>query len=269
MFKIKIVHAPNEWLMDFNFSEEYLSKIDGDIFTWWQRYPDVIPRYQYPMIWDNMAVCEFESYDDWWRKVGKKTRNIIRKAAKRGVEVKVVRPDRDFFIGVTRIYNETPIRQGKYFRHYGSTLRDVLEKYKQWLDENNVYIGAYWQNELIGFVHLISTDKYWLMSQILSYIKHRDKAPNYALISEAVRYCSKTSIKRIVYEKMPAGSLGRFKVNVGFEKKLVPRYFVPLSRKGNIFIMLRLHNLLYTLGERTPDSLKPILRPIWKSAFKW
>jgi len=264
MFKFKIVHAPNEWLEDFNFSEEYLARVDGDVFTWWQRYPDVVPRYRYPMVWDNMAVCEFESFDDWWRKVGKKTRNTVRKAEKSGVEVKVVRPDKNFFMGVTRIYNETPVRQGKYFRHYGSTLEDVLKKFSPWLDEKNVYIGAYWNGELIGFIHLIRTDKYWLMSQILSYMKHKDKAPNYALFAEAVRYCSETSIKRIVYHKMSKGDLGRFKRNLGFEAKLVPRYFVPLSVKGQLFIRLRLYKLLYVYAERIPVKLKPLLRPFRK-----
>lgn len=267
MLKVRVIRAPNEWLEDFNFSEEYLARVDGDVFTWWQRYPDVIPRYRYPMVWDNMAVCEFESFDDWWRKVGKKTRNTVRKAEKRGVEVRVVKPDRDFFLGVTRIYNETPIRQGKYFRHYGVTFREVLEGYKRWLDERNVYIGAYWRGELIGFVHLVMTDKYWLMNQILSYVRHRDKAPNYALVAEAVRYCSSTPLKRIVYGRMQSGDLGRFKMNVGFEKKLVPRYFIPLSRKGQLFIKLRLYKLPYVLLDSTPESLKPVIRPLSKLIF--
>jgi len=269
IFKFKIVHAPNEWLMDFDFSkmQDYLSKVNGDVFTWWQRYPDVIPRYRFPMVWDNMAVCEFESYEDWWRNVGKKTRNMVRKAIKSGVKVEVVKPNIDFFEGVTRIYNETPIRQGKYFKHYGSSLEDVLRKFRDWLDEKNVYIGAYWQGELVGFVHLILTDKYCLLSQILSYLKHRDKAVNYALISEAVRYCSNTPTKRIVYYKMERGSLGIFKKNVGFKKRFVPRYFIPLSRKGQIFIKLNLYKLPYTYSENIPNMLKQVFRPLWKAIF--
>jgi len=260
----KIVHAPNEWVTDFNFTEKYLTRLEGDIFTWWQRYPDVSPHYQYPMIWDNMAVCEFNSYDDWWRKIGKKTRNMVRKAKKNRVKVKIVAPDVNFFQGVMCIYNETPIRQGKYFKHYGKPLEYVIEKFKPWLDERNVYIGAYWKNELIGFVHLIKTDKYWLMSQILSYIKHRDKAPNNILISEAVWHCSQTSVKRIVYGRMSTGGLGKFKINNGFERKLVPRYYVPLSGKGKIFINLRLYKLQNTLRTNLPEYLKPIFRPAWR-----
>jgi len=39
-----------------------------DIFSFMQRLPDTSPLYRYPMEWDNFAVLEVRSFQDWWNK---------------------------------------------------------------------------------------------------------------------------------------------------------------------------------------------------------
>jgi len=255
---LTVSHPRDEWLRDFVPTLEAIKLQNVDIFTFWQRFPDVTPHYDYRMEWDNVAVLEVKSFEDWWERVGKKTRNMVRKAEKSGVKVRIVEPNNEFFDGVTRIFNEKPIRQGKRFPHYGKTLIDVKKGYANCLDQTqNTFIGAYHESELIGFIHLIHTDKYSIMSNILCFEKHLDKAPMNALIAKAVKICSEMGVKYLIYEKMGGGSLGEFKRHNGFVKRLVPRYYIPLTLKGKVGLALNLHHGWRGL---IPERLKPTLR---------
>ena len=99
-------------------------KTHVDLFTFIQRLSDTSPRYEYPMEWDNMAAIRVSSYDHWLtQQLDFKARNMVRKAEKNGVVVKEVPYDEEFVQGVCAIYNESPVRQGKKFWHYGKTLR--------------------------------------------------------------------------------------------------------------------------------------------------
>ena len=94
-----------------------------DLFTFIQRLSDTLPKYNYPMEWDNMATLRVSSFDDWiTRQVNNKVRNMIRKAAKNGVVVREVPFDDDLSRSIHAIYNESPIRQGKRFWHDGKDL---------------------------------------------------------------------------------------------------------------------------------------------------
>src|ERR1700683_1926142 len=94
-----------------------------DLFTFVQRLSDTSPRYRYPMEWDNMAVLPISSYDNWMKhQIDFKVRNKVRKAEKSGVAVREVPFDDIFVRGVSAIYNEAPVRQGKRFWHYGKDL---------------------------------------------------------------------------------------------------------------------------------------------------
>lgn len=231
----------DEWLHDFKLDKNLVS---GDIFTFWQRFPDTEPHYTFRMEWDNVAVLEIKTFEHWWNnQIDKKTRNMVRKSQRMGVLVRRVDPSEDFFAGVTKIYNETPIRQGRPFKHYGKTLSEVKEKFAEWLNsETNTYLGAYLNAELVGFVHLIHTDKYTLMSQILSLVRHWDKAVNNALIAKSVEVCAEKGVRYLLYGKMGSNGLDTFKRSNGFVEVKVPRYYIPLTLKGRIALALRLHH---------------------------
>ena len=76
--------------------------------------------------------------------------------------------------------------------------------------------------------------RFGLTGQIISSIKHRDKGTNNALIAKAVEVCEKAGLEHLVYLFWSEDSLSEFKRRCGFERTLVPRYFVPLTSKGRL-----------------------------------
>jgi hypothetical protein len=99
--------------------------------------------------------------------------------------------------------------------------------------------------------------RYVLPAQILSKTQHRDKATNNVLIAKAVEICDKKNIPYFVYFSWGEGDFAEFKRRNGFQKILLPRYYVPLTVKGEIILGLRFHRgLVGILPERLIVSLK-------------
>lgn len=259
---LRIVRIQEEWYEDID-DPGYLlkrlrdSKVRADIFTFWQRLPEIKPKFDYYMEWDSIAALPIKTFDYWWEKqIDAKTRNIVRKAEKKGVETRISSFDDNFVKGMTEIFNETRIRQGKPFWHYGKDFETVKKEFSRFLFREDL-IGAYFKNELIGFVMLAHAGRYALTSQIISKIQHRDKSPNNALIAKAVRICAEKSVPYLVYARWVGGTLGTFKKNNGFQKIDLPRFYVPLTRKGSVILHLRLHK---HPKERLPEWIKEPLR---------
>lgn len=211
---------------------------------------------------DNIALLQVTSYEDWWKNIGKKTRNMIRKAEKSGIKTEVVEPSEKLAEGIWKIYNETPIRQERGFPHYGTPLevvvRDVLSS------KNCTYIGAYFQEELAGFIQLVHGDNIAIISQILSLQKHWDKAVNNALIAKTVEVCAHKQIKWIMYGRMGNHpTLDKFKQNNGWTQFPLTRYYIPLTKKGKIATKLGLHR---EVKDVLPQSIKYPLIPIYNWA---
>jgi len=260
---LRVAQPADEWLRDFRPTQEAVNASNADIFTFWQRFPDVTPHYDYQMEWDNVAVLYVNGFDEWRRRVGKKTRNMVRKAERSGVCVRTVRPDDEFFRGWYNIYNEKPIRQGRPFPQYGKTFAEFIaqRESRSELDEGkNTFIGAYYNGELIGFLRLLHTDRYTLVASLLCFDKHRDKAPMNALISKAVQVCAEKHVRYLNYERMVPWSLGDFKRHNGFIKCLVPRYYIPRTFKGRFALAMNLHhgwtNLLPVRGQLALRTLR-------------
>jgi hypothetical protein len=258
----------DEWYEDVENPEVLIrtlqhSRPRADIFTFWQRLPDTAPRYPYRIEWNSIAALPLTSFEDWWkRQLSPKTRNLIRKSAKMGLDVKSADFDEDFIQGITDIFNETPIRQDKRFWHYGKHFETVKREFSRNLYREDLF-GAYHQNTLVGFMFLGYASRYALIGQILSKIAHRDKAPNNALVAKAVAACASKGIPYLVYATWSEGSLGLFKRNCGFERIDLPRYYVPLTLRGKILLTLRLHR---GLSGAIPQRVKR-----WLVAFrrKW
>src|SRR5437667_10591558 len=116
-----------------------------------QRKPDTSPKYRYPMVWDNLAVLPVTTYDHWWtRQVNDKTRNMVRRAHKKGVTLRELSFDDELLRGIWTIYNECAIRRGKPFAHYGKDLDTVGAEAGTFLDRST-FIGAFLEEKLIGF----------------------------------------------------------------------------------------------------------------------
>jgi hypothetical protein len=118
-----------------------------DIFTFWQRVPDTEPRYDYYTERESLAVLPIKSFDHWWTKQAKgATRNMVRKSQKMGVEVREAPYGDGFILGMTDTFNESPVRQGRRFWHYGKDFQTIKRQFARYLFREDL-IGAYYQNE--------------------------------------------------------------------------------------------------------------------------
>lgn len=236
-----------------------------DLFTFTQQLPETSPRYMYPMEWDNFAAIRVTSFDDWWKELRPEARNRARQAEKKGVVLREV-PFSDTLVrGIWHIYNESPVRQGRRFPHYGKDLNTVYREEATFLD-SSVFIGAFLDEELIGFVKLTGdeTNTQANLMNILSLLKHRDKAPTNALIAHSVRACANRGISYLVYQSFSYGNkqwdgIMKFKEVNGFRQIDVPRYYVPLTPIGWCALRLGLHRRFV---DRLPESVAASLRTL-------
>jgi hypothetical protein len=260
----KIANDTQEYVKDIMPLEDFIEKLTErgvDIFTFIERkWCNVISNPPYlRKTEDNIALLQVASYEEWWKNVGKKTRNMVRKAEKSGLKTEVVEPTEKLAEGIWKIYNETPIRQGRAFPHYGNSLQIV--KRSVLLTQGQTFIGAFFQDELAGFIELVHGNKTAVISQILSLQKHWDKAVNNALISKAVEFCINKKITWIMYGRMGNHpSLDKFKQSNCFSKFPITRYYVPTTRKGRIAVKMGLHR---EVKDVLPEPLKYALIPVY------
>ena len=241
-----------------------------DLFSFMQKLPERSPKYNYPMEWDNLAALRVSTFDTWWtQQIDGKTRNMVRKAEKKGITLREVPFDESLVRGIWQIYNESSIRQGKPFPHYGKDIDTVHKEEATFLDRST-FIGAFLGDNLVGFIKLVTDEtrtQAGLMN-IVSMIQHRDKAPTNALIAEAVRFCAARSIPYLVYSNFSYGkkerdSLSDFKRNNGFQQILLPRYYVPLTWAGSLAFRFGLHR---RFADRLPEPIIAKfreLRAVW------
>ncbi len=232
-----------------------------DIFTFIQSIQDTEIKYDNTIEMDNLAAIPITTYENWWDKqIKDKTRNLVRRAKKNDVIVKQVALDDDLIRGIQRIFNETPFRQGRPYPHYGKDFNRIKEEISTF-KSNSDFIGAYFENELIGFIKIVYNERCASLMQILSMIKHRDKAPTNALLAKAVELSADNNIEFLIYRKFIYGKKGvdeltEFKINNGFQRFDVPRYYIALTLKGKIALFLKLHK---NIVELLPLSIYSIL----------
>jgi hypothetical protein len=246
-------------------------RVKADLFTFIQRPPETVPRYAFPLEWDNMAVLPVSDFPHWWtRQINDKTRNLVRKAEKKGVIVKQVPFDDVLLKGIEDIFNETPVRQGRQFWHYGKDADTIRRENEEFADQSE-YFAAFHEGRIIGFMRLVHDDRLTNIMYILSMISHREKAPNNALIAHAVKRCAETGRPNIVYAKYVYGKKGEdkltdFKKHNGFQKVDIPRYYVPLTFKGRMALQFRLHHGVQAVIPQRLYTRLVALRNSWYGA---
>jgi hypothetical protein len=183
---------------------------------------------------------------------------MVRRAEKNGVNVAVVLPDEKLAEGIWKIYDEIPIRQGRAFPHYGEPLQTVAGN--MFKAKNSTFIGAFLQDQLVGFIQIIHGDDVAIISQILSMQKHWDKALNNALLAKAVEVCASNGTRWLMYGRIGNHpSLDKFKESNGFVKFPIKRYYVPITSKGQLAVKLGLHR---EFKDALPQPLKRPLIPV-------
>lgn len=265
---IKTAALRNEWQQDLKDPETVIRELKAssariDLLRFWQRIPESDPKYNYYHEWRHVAAIPITDYRTWWEElVNSNTRRLIRKSEKRGVTATQVELDDKLIQGITDMFNEHPVRRGKPFWHYGKGFEAV--KKDMLLDLNEaIFIGAYDDNELIGFIKLVMADRYAMITLILDKMAHRDKAPMNTMIASAVRICVERRLPFLTYTLWRSGGHAYFQERNGFQRIAVPEYYVPLTMRGKIALRLGLHKGLKGF---IPESVKAkllILRAQW------
>jgi hypothetical protein len=243
-------------------------KLNADIFTFAQKLPNTKPKYDYPMEWDNVAAIPTTDYSYWWEhRIPQVSRKNVRRAGRRGVVVREVQFSDQLLQGIVEINNETPVRQGRPFWHYGKSF-DVVKKDYSTLLDRSYFIGAYYDDKLIGFIKMVYMGEIAGILQILCMNKHYDKRPANALIARAVEICCAKGLKHLIYGQYIYGKrtdspLTEFKHRNGFEQVLLPRYYIPLTAKGKLAIKFGLHRGLKQMLPETVLDVARRLRSRW------
>ena len=251
LLKVAVVHdeelAEGELITDLASFMERLkgSGLGADILTFAQKLHEPEPRYKFYFEWDNLAVIPVNTYSNWLEKqVDTGVRRAIKKSVKEGISVRQVEFDAAFVEGIVKINNESPIRQGRPFWHYQKSFESMWEENSTYA-ERNVFLGAYLQGELIGYMRITLVDTTASIIQILSMMKHYDKRPANALVAKAVEVCAERGFHHLTYCNYTynevENSLTEFKRRSGFEKVLVPRYYIPLTSKGKLALKFGFH----------------------------
>jgi len=264
----RIARLDQEWFADVEDPEMLLESMSKekpvpDILTFWQRLPETKPKYSYRMESCPIAALPITTYSNWWDKqLDSSARNKVRKAHNKGVVIRLTDFDDKLVQGITSIFNETPTRQGRHFLHYGKDSETVKRQFSRFLFREEIF-GAYLGEELLGFIMLANAGRYAVLGQIISKIGRRDLAPTNALLAKAVERCAEKGIPYLTYAFWLDNGLGDFKRSNGFQKFDLPRYFVPLTRKGNLALNLGLHRgWTAALPEGIKNPLKK-MRKFW------
>ncbi len=264
---IRIARDFREYEKSVKPTDDLIFKLDSrdmDIFTFVERKwccPIANPPSPWSRTDDNIGLLEIKDCESWWSVIGKKTRNMVRKAEKSGVNVTVVDPSDKLAQGIWKIYNETPIRQDRAFSHYGESLETVTGN--MYAAKTSTFIAANIGDELVGFIQILYGDDIAIVSNILTMLKHWDKSVNNAMIAKAVEVCASNGNRWLMYGRIGNHpSLDKFKENNGFVKYPISRYYIPITGKGRVAIRLSLHK---ELKDALPQSIKDPIIPI----FNW
>jgi len=267
-----IGHDTYEYQKNINPTVAIIKKLTEqkvDTYTFFDRLwccPISNPQKDWIKTEENVGLLEIKSYDAWWQSIGKKTRNMVRRAEKSGIKVTVIEPSEKLAEGIWKIYNETPIRQARAFTHYGESIQIVTKN--MYADKNNTFIGAYLGDVLVGFIQIVYGDQIAIVSNILSLQVHWDKSVNNALLAKAVEVCASRGERWLMYGRIGNHpSLDRFKESNGFVPSPIARYYVPVTNKGRVAIRL---GLARELKDSMPEFIKNLLIPTsnWLSRTK-
>lgn len=259
----RIVIVSGRWIRTANLKDEEWQQgqlvADPDAFAWDVRasglradlltFPGVLnPAAAFQHLsseTDNVAVIGTHDYKTWWEGLPQEARKNTRRAAKKGIVIRSATLDDDFARGIKSIYDETPVRQGRPFWHYGKDIETIKLENGSYADRCE-FIGAYFGDELVGFMKWVYVDDVARIMQILCLNAHQDKRPIIALIARAAEICYEKGMRYLIYGKFTYGkktdsSITEFKRRLGFVQLDFPRYYVPLTWRGRLALRFGFH----------------------------
>lgn len=238
-----------------------------DIVSFMQKVPSTVPRFDYPMEKRSVAVANVSRFESWWEGLPQETRKNVRRSRKRGVTVEARGFDSHVIQGIADVQNETPIRQGRRYPHFGKPFEQVKRDHGAFVDRSD-FICAYCGDEFIGFLKLVYRGNIASILQLNSKVAHYDKRPSNALLAKAVELCEARGISHLIYGRFDYGtnsdsSLREFKERNGFYEMLIPQYFVPLTSWGKLCVRLGLHRGLTYFVPESALSVGRAIRLKW------
>lgn len=240
----------------------------ADILAYLGNFNESVPR-RNPKAHQEMhylAALKVTSYEDWFKnQIRKQERRRVRKARDEGIVVRQTPLDDQLIQGICDIFNETPVRQGKAFWHYGKDFARVKKEISTYA-ERSLFIGAYLGDQLIGFSKMIKCGHFARSNQFLAMEKFRNMSVNNALISELVKTCENEKIGYLVYGEWFDNSLADFKRWNGFKKLERPRYYLAVNLKGSLSLKFGLHK---DINELVPSFLIDYYRNVRKTYYRY
>jgi len=239
----------------------------ADIFSFTQKLPATLPKYNYPTEWDSVAAIPLTSFNEWWEKLPQATRKNVRRSQKRGVVITLREFDDDLVRGLVELNNASPMRQGVRNAHYGKSFDQVRKDHSSFLERSD-FICAHFGTELIGLLKIVYRGEVASILNLLPKAGHEDKRPANALVAKAVELCAAKGISYVTYGLFNYGNkrdspLREFKVRNGFGEILVPRFYVPLTRWGMLCMKLKLHRGLLGILPHSVIALGVGARAKW------
>ncbi len=280
------VTAPGRWLKVASIFDEFFIEgeiapnpgqiiaqlkqweVKPDIFTFAEKITDPKPRFPHRIEWEDFAVIPVTTYQNWLRKqIRKDGRVNLNRAAREGVVVRATPYDDQFVQGIKDLCDDTPVRQGKPFWHHGKSFEEI-KKIHGTYRERAEYIGAYFENELIGFLKMVYVGNIAKTMHVIGREKYFYKRPTNALIAKAVEICAAKGVAYLNYGQYnfpgkKESSLSDFKRRNGFQEFKFPRYYVPLTTKGKLALSLGLHRDSKTLVPWAATKLVLNLRSLY------
>ena len=258
-----------EWFEDVQSPERIVSAMKSmecppDLLTFIERPPVFSPQHGYHVQWQKVTALPIRSYKEWWEiQISSETRKKAKRAEKRGIEIRVADFNDDLIRGISSIFNESPTRQGTPFWHYGKDFHTVKKEMSLDLERSD-FIGAYHESALVGIVKLLYSDKVAEPVIIVSSTKHQNKYLNNALIAKSVEICAMRGVPYLSYGPYwRRGNMAEWLRRNGFERFLVPRYYIPLTVKGKVAIQLRLQLGVKQLLPESIQDLAVKIRSKW------
>jgi hypothetical protein len=219
--------------------------LKADIFTFAQKIPNTEPKHAYLAERESIAAVHLVTFKEWWEGLPQETRKNVRRAQKRGLQVRISEFDDHLIQGIRGVNDETPLRQGVANAYYGRTPAETKRLYGEFLGRCD-FICAYFGDELVGFLHLVYRDDVASILNLTVRPSHFDKRPSNALMAKAAEICEAKGISYITYGRYNYGNkqdspLREFKIRNGFKEIFVPRFYVPLNAWGAFCLKANLH----------------------------
>jgi len=204
-----------------------------------------------------MRVKTNDFSEVWNMRYTKKSRNMVRKAVKKGVIIKEINPF-NYINEILAIHQSSPIRQGRPIDpHYLDPLKVKL--YFFYFVKKSFFTktyGAFYDKKLIGYLHVFKHENVMHVGRLMSDTKHFDKAPNDALITEMIKDCCNSldidfaqyyyvDFKKNEKRSIKSG-VDHFKFDHGFRPYKEVVIVIPETFAEKIFIIIE--KLMFSFG---------------------